>query len=109
MVQKIKQIGNNSLLYVCEFMDVGTPEELDEDLFGYTFLFAESMPLKKRLQTIKINPKSSYRKYITEQIEKLFDLIIEEGFSAKYAALAIRINVCTTRSFVKTYNNDSQK
>ncbi|KAG1050024.1 hypothetical protein G6F43_007677 [Rhizopus delemar] len=32
-------------------------------------------------------------KYTTEQIEKLFDLIIEEGFSAKYAALAIRINV----------------
>lgn len=67
-------------------MDVGTPEVLDEDLFGYAFLFAESMPLKKWLQTIKINLKSSYRKYTTEQIEKLFDLIIEEGFSAKYPA-----------------------
>ncbi|RCH96032.1 hypothetical protein CU098_011354, partial [Rhizopus stolonifer] len=88
-VEKIKQIGN-SLSCVHEFMDVDAPEEIkDEDSFGDAFLFAE--------------------KYIVEQIEKLFDLIIREGFTTKDAALVTGINIRTAQNYVKTYNNDPQK
>ncbi|CEP19292.1 hypothetical protein [Parasitella parasitica] len=47
--------------------------------------------------------------YIPKQVEKLFDLIIEEGFTTKAAALATGINVRTARNYVKTYNNDPER
>ncbi|PHZ11630.1 uncharacterized protein RHIMIDRAFT_297506 [Rhizopus microsporus ATCC 52813] len=100
----------NSLSCVREFMDVDLPEEIkDEDSFGDAFLFAESMPLKKKHKIHLAKNRGSYRKYTVEQIEKLFDLIIEEGFATKDAALVTGINIRTAQDYVKTYNNDSQK
>ncbi|KAG1452568.1 hypothetical protein G6F46_012474 [Rhizopus delemar] len=73
-------------------MDVDAPEEIkDEDPFGDAFLFADSMPLKKKHKL------------------PLFDLIIAEGFTTKDAALVTGINIRTAQSYVKTYNNDPQK
>lgn len=74
-------------------MDVDTPKEQEEGSFGDAFLFAEAMPLKIKHKTAKIKMRGFYRKYTSEQIEKLFDLIIEEDFTAKDAALAHR-NQC---------------
>ncbi|KAI7900745.1 uncharacterized protein BX663DRAFT_516376 [Cokeromyces recurvatus] len=52
-------------------MDVDAPEEIkDEDSFGDAFLFAESMPLKKKHKTPVAKTRGSYRKYTVEQIEK---------------------------------------
>ncbi|ORE10479.1 hypothetical protein BCV72DRAFT_238815 [Rhizopus microsporus var. microsporus] len=75
-IQKIRQIEDNPLSSVREYVDVDLPEE-DEDSFGDTFLFAESI------------------KYTPKQTEKLFDIIIKEDFAAKAA-----------QNYVKTYNND---
>ncbi|KAI9502136.1 hypothetical protein BX070DRAFT_178703, partial [Coemansia spiralis] len=53
--------------------------------------------------------RGSYRRYTPQQIEKLFDLVIEEGRSAKEAALMAGINVRTAQHYVKTYRDDEQK
>ncbi|KAG0944558.1 hypothetical protein G6F57_002252 [Rhizopus arrhizus] len=46
---------------------------------------------------------------LSEEFEKLFDLIIKEGFTTKAAALATGINVRTAQNYVKTYNNDPER
>lgn len=74
--------------------------------FKDAFLFAESMSLKKRHTALNVKTRGSYRKYTPKQVEKLFDLIIKEGFTTKAAALATGINVRTAQNYVKTYNND---
>jgi hypothetical protein len=108
-VDKIKQISN-SLSSVHEFMNIDAPEKVKgKDSFGDAFLFAESIPLKKKYKTSVAKIRGSYRKYTIEQIEKLFDLIIKEGFTTKDAALVIGINIRTAQNYVKTYNNDPQK
>ncbi|CEG74353.1 hypothetical protein RMATCC62417_09588 [Rhizopus microsporus] len=108
-IEKIRQIGNDSLSCVREYMDVDLPEEENEDFFGVSFLFAESMPLKKRHTVLNVKTRGSYRKYTPKQVEKLFDLIIEKGFTTKAAALATGINVRTAQNYVKTYNNDPER
>ncbi|KAG0749715.1 hypothetical protein G6F62_011135 [Rhizopus arrhizus] len=91
-------------------MDVDLPEEIkDEDSFRDAFLFAESMPLKKKLKIPLAKSRGSYRKYTVKQIEELFDLIIEEGFTTKDATLVTGINIRTAQNYVKTYNSDPQK
>ena len=72
-------------------MDVDPPEE-DEDSFGDAVLFAGSM-LKKRHMALNVKKRDFYRRYTPKQAEKLLDLIIEKGFTAKAAALNTGINV----------------
>ncbi|KAG1152233.1 hypothetical protein G6F37_002253 [Rhizopus arrhizus] len=91
-------------------MDVDLLEEIkDEDPFRDAFLFAESMPLKKKHKIPLAKSRGPYRKYTVKQIEELFDLIIEEGFTTKDAALVTGINIRTAQNYVKTYNSDPQK
>lgn len=88
-------------------MDADPP---DEDLFGDVFLFAESMPLKIYIyKTTKTIMRGSYRKHTSNQIEKLFNLIIIEGPTAKYATLVAEIKTRTAQNCVNTYNNDLQR
>ncbi|KAI8380696.1 hypothetical protein BD560DRAFT_487341 [Blakeslea trispora] len=108
-MEKIRRIGNDSLSYVREYMEVDLIEEENEDFFGDAFLFAESMPLRKRHTALNVKTRGSYRKYTPKQVEKLFDLIIEEGFTTKAAALATGIDVRTAQNYVKTYNNDPER
>lgn len=56
-----------------------------------------------------LKQRGFYRKYTPKQVEKLFDLIIEEEFTTKAAALATGINVRTAQNYVKTYNNDPER
>lgn len=108
-MEKIRRIGNDSLSYVREYMEVDLIEEENEDFFGDAFLFAESMPLRKRHTALSVKTRGSYRKYTPKQVEKLFDLIIKQGFTTKAAALATGINVRTAQNYVKTYNNDPER
>lgn len=100
-MEKIRRIGYDSLSYVREYMEVDLIEEENEDFFGDAFLFAESMPLRKRHTALNVKTRGSYRKYTPKQVEKLFGLIIEEGFTTKAAALATGINVRTAQNYVK--------
>ncbi|KAI8977663.1 hypothetical protein BDF20DRAFT_942729 [Mycotypha africana] len=108
-MEKIRRIGNDSLSYVREYMEVDLIEEENEDFFGDAFLFAESMSLRKRHTALNVKTRGSYRKYTPKQVVKLFDLIIEEGFAVKIAALATGVNVRTAQNYVKTYNNDPER
>ncbi|KAJ1732728.1 hypothetical protein LPJ61_001917, partial [Coemansia biformis] len=47
-------------------------------------------------------------RYTPQQIEWLFDLVIEEGRTAKKAVLAVGINVRTAQNYVKMYRDDEQ-
>lgn len=53
--------------------------------------------------------RGSYRKHTSNQIEKLFDLIITEGPTAKDATLVAEIKTRTAQNCVNTYNNDLQR
>src|SRR3984893_15284100 len=55
------------------------------------------------------SPRGSYRRYNLDQIEKLFDLVIEEGKTAKDAALITGINVRTAQHYLKRYNDDEER
>ena len=57
----------------------------------------------------KLKPRGSYRRYNDDQIEKLFDLVIEEGKTAKEAALITGINIRTAQHYVKRYNEDEER
>ncbi|KAI8329617.1 hypothetical protein BC941DRAFT_193741 [Chlamydoabsidia padenii] len=67
------------------------------------------MPLKYKYKHPRKTTRGCYRKYTTEQIEKLFDLIIDEGYNAKDAALLTGIKVQTAQYYLKMYNNDAER
>ncbi|KAI8968469.1 hypothetical protein BDF20DRAFT_896614 [Mycotypha africana] len=61
-MEKIRRVGNDSLSYVREYMEVDLIEEENEDFLGDAFLFAESMPLRKRHTALNVKTRGSYRK-----------------------------------------------
>ncbi|KAJ1991958.1 hypothetical protein EDC05_003112 [Coemansia umbellata] len=87
-------------------VDIDPPESTH----GEKLLEAPSKPGNepKKKQT-EAKARGSYRRYTPQQIERLFDLVIEEGPSAKEAALMAGINVRTAQNYVKTYRDDEQK
>ncbi|KAI9503587.1 hypothetical protein BX070DRAFT_224193, partial [Coemansia spiralis] len=84
-------------------VDIDPPESTH----GEKLLEAPSKPGNepKKKQT-EAKARGSYRRYTPQQIERLFDLVIEEGPSAKEAALMAGINVRTAQNYVKTYRDD---
>lgn len=60
-------------------------------------------------QATKARARGSYRRYTPQQIEKLFDLVIEQGRTAKEAGLITGINVRTAQHYIKSYNKDEER
>jgi hypothetical protein len=58
---------------------------------------------------IKSKPRGLYRRYTSKKIEKLIDLVIEEGKTAKKAALITGNNVRTAQHYIKKYNDDEER
>ena len=56
-----------------------------------------------------VKPRGPYRRYTALQIEKLFDLVIEKGKTAKEAALMTGINIRTAQHYIKKYNDDEER
>ena len=56
-----------------------------------------------------VKPRGSCRRCNFDQIEKLVDLVIEEGKTSKVAALITGINVGTAQHYVKKYNDDEER
>lgn len=86
-------------------MDVDPPEGNVEE----NFVEKTPLPPQERQETVKPKTRGSYRRYTPYQIEKLFDLVIEEGKTAKEAALITGINVRTAQNYIKMYNNDEER
>jgi transposase len=61
----------------------------------------------ERHQSRKV--RGPYRRYTEHQIEQLFDYVIEQGKTAKEAALLTGINVRTAQHYIKTYNDDDER
>ena len=68
--------------------DEGNADNLDS-------LVGNSSLTKDTIGNRKLKPRGSYRRYNDDQIEKLIDLVIEEGKIAKGAALITGINIRT--------------
>ncbi|KAF7728303.1 hypothetical protein EC973_006244, partial [Apophysomyces ossiformis] len=60
-------------------------------------------------QATKARARGPYRRYTPQQIEKLFDLVIEEGRTAKEAGLIMGINVRTAQRYIESYNRDEER
>ncbi|KAG1053401.1 hypothetical protein G6F43_004522 [Rhizopus delemar] len=90
-------------------MNVETPDNDDSEGLGYAFFTAEATPLKYKHKHPKTTTRGSCREYTAEKIEKLLELIIDEGYNAKYAVLLTGIKVRTAQSYLKMYNNDTER
>jgi hypothetical protein len=64
---------------------------------------------KKTRQTRSSKARVPNRRYTAYQIEKLFDLMIEEGKSAKDVALITGINIRTAQHYIKKCKDDEEK
>jgi transposase len=53
--------------------------------------------------------RGPYRRYTAHQIEQLFDYVIEQGKTAKDAALLTGINIRTAQHYIKKYNDDEER
>src|ERR1700686_5109559 len=83
-----------------ESNDEGTAENLGS-------LVENASMVKDTIVKRNWKPRGSYRRYNLDQIEKLFALVIEEGKTAKEAALITGINI-TAQHYLKRYNDDEQ-
>ena len=97
-----------SLLPLRTFMDV------DAEMTGTseikTLSLAKHHYTGKDLQNVRpVKVRGSYRRYTAFQTEKLFELVIEEGKTAKDAALMIGINIRTAQHYIKKYHDDEEK
>jgi transposase len=54
-------------------------------------------------------PRWPYRRYTAHQIEQLFDYVIEQGKTAKDAALLTGINIRTAQRYIRKYNDDEER
>jgi transposase len=54
-------------------------------------------------------PRRPYRRYTAHQIEQLFDYVIEQGKTAKDAALLTGINIRTAQHYIRRYNDDEER
>ncbi|KAI9506006.1 hypothetical protein BX070DRAFT_219179, partial [Coemansia spiralis] len=79
--------------------------DLPESTHGEKLLEAPSKPGNEPKKQTKAKARGSYRRYTPQQIESLFDLVIEEGRSAKEAVLMAVIDVRTAQNYVKTYRD----
>ncbi|KAI9280495.1 hypothetical protein BY458DRAFT_487476 [Sporodiniella umbellata] len=102
--EKIRRIGNGSLSNVREYIEIDLIEEKNKDFFWGFFSLRRVNAIEKKTYRFKY-----YRKYTIKQVEKLSDVIIEERFTTKAAALTTRTDVRTAQTCVKTYNNDPER
>src|ERR1700738_2086260 len=92
------------------FTDTAPLESNDEGTAEILVSLVENASLVKDT-IVKRNrkPRGSYRRYNLDQIEKLFDLVIEEGKTAKEDALITSINVRTAQHYLKRYDDDEER
>ena len=61
----------------------------------------------ERVRTRK--PRGPYRRYTAHQIERLFYYVIEQGKTAKDAALLTGIDIRTAQHYIKKCNDDEER
>lgn len=101
------EIAKPFLLALRTFMDVESAVSTSEEVQTVTLSLYNDQFMEQYPKVLKPSKaRGSYRRYTTGQIEKLFDLVIEEGNTAKEAALITGVNIRTAQHYVKR-NNDN--
>ena len=110
IVEEVKLMADESLICMRTYMDIDPFEVNDEDSALNIDSFQRTPFLQTGPQDVKESKvRGCYRRYTPDQIGKLFDLVIEEGKTAKEAALITGINVRTAQHYIKKYNDDEEK
>ena len=93
---------DNSIESLRTFMDVGQPEHDDININMHNNYLAKSQNLESNPIIVrkKSKPRGPYRRYTSNQIERLFDLVIEEAKTAKEAALITGIDIRTAQHYI---------
>jgi transposase len=92
------------------FMDIDLADTNDRGIYKRTGSLGNNLLQESEPTTLtKSKARGSYRKYTVDQVEKLIDLVIEEGKTAKEAALITGINIRTAQHYVKQYNDDEER
>ena len=92
---------DNSIVFLRTFMDVDLPEHDDINIKMHHSYLAKSQNLESNPKVVtKSKPRGPYRRYTSNQIERLFDLVIEEAKTAKEAALITGINIRTAQHYI---------
>ena len=80
MAEKIKQMADESFVLMRTFMDIDPPEINDEVISANASSFEENpSPQTGPKDATKSKVRESNRRYTLDQIEKIFDLVTEEG------------------------------
>ena len=110
IVEEVKLMADESLICMRTYMDIDPFEVNDEDSALNIDSFQRTPFLQTGPQDVKKSKvRGCYRRYTPDQIEKLFDLVIEEGKTAKEAALITGINIRTGQHYIRKYNDDEEK
>src|SRR6202035_1836636 len=86
-------------------MDIDTTVEPQQVPSAAPTVVVESSAEKVRTR----KPRGPYRRYTAHRNEQLFDYVIEQGKTAKDAALLTEINIRTAQHYIKKYNNDEER
>ena len=102
IVEEVKLMADESLICMRTYMDIDPFEVNDEDSALNIDSFQRTPFLQTGPQDVKKSKvRGCYRRYTPDQIEKLFDLVIEEGKTAKEAALITGINIRTGQHYIR--------
>ena len=83
-------------------MDVDQPEHDDININMHNNYLAKSQNLESNPIIVRkiSKPRGPYRRYTSNQIERLFDLVTEEAKTAKEAALITGIDIRTAQHYI---------
>jgi hypothetical protein len=86
------------------------PQHISHSSFRSEAIHKQKSDLSVRsTSATKSRIRGFYQCYTSYQIEKLFDLVIEEGKTVKAAALITAVNIRTAQHYIKKCNDDEQR
>jgi transposase len=103
-IEEEDAIAEAVLVPLRTLMDIDTTVEPQQVPSAAPTVVVESSAEKVRTR----KPRGPYRRYTAHQIEQLFDYVIEQGKTAKDAALLTGINIRTAQHYIKKYNDDEE-
>ena len=103
-MQEEDTINDTCLVPLRTLMDIDTIVTRHIPPTGAVSLTPTAESSKEKVR--KRKTRSPYRRYTAHQIEQLFDYVIEQGKTAKEAALLTGINIRTAQHYIKKCNDD---
>jgi transposase len=100
------------LLPLRRFMDIDgwtCSDEYVDEYVDESLLTTAPLPVTACQNSSKPKCGGPYRRYTAHQVERLFNLVIEEGKTAKADELITGINIRTAQNYIKKYNDDEER